>query len=153
DRVNVSKVCQDAIDQAVTAEGRIGGRDDRKARIVRRLVEAEEARVRLYRQAFRDGQSWAESAAPWPAPEKIAGWGSIEQADQITTTRPGPTFAVPALTLFQPLPKLYLPPGTPLAPKDVTAGQQVLYWRGLRDGVKSVYDLVKDAMEAPAPKG
>src|SRR5262249_35044755 len=125
DRVNVSKVCQDAIEIAVATEERIGT-DDRKARVVRRLLEAEEARDRLYRQGIADGQSWAESAATWDQLKEVATWGPLVAESQVTRKRPVPRLGGPLAALStlsavmseQPPPILYLPPGAPSPPAE-----------------------------------
>lgn len=153
-RVNLSKVCQDAIETAVAAEERIGT-DERKSRVVRRLLELDGGRTRHFRQGFSDGQSWAESTATWPYLKEVAAWGKILSVGQLVRRRPR-SVEIPgaaAVAAVEPTTvKLYLPASVPPPPKLDSEDKLVMYWRGFRDGVQSVHELVKDAFEAPAPK-
>jgi len=82
DRLNLSAVCQAAIERAVEAEERLI-EGDQLARLVARLQITSSPEERIFAEGVLEGRLWAETVASWPELVEVSGWPDAVNSVQI----------------------------------------------------------------------
>ena len=159
--INVSEVCQSALERAVTgAEAvRLG---DERSRILARLRVARSPEQRAHAAGQGEGMHWAAETAALDEIERVLGWETISLTEPpsrdrgwavgwMTTKLPGTAVVFSNLTSLEYEPVYFAVPSSfePVTARALT--RVAPYWNGFRDGVARVYELIKGDLGATPP--
>jgi hypothetical protein len=164
--INVSEVCQSALERAIAGveAARLG---DERSRIVERLRVARSPEQRAYDAGQGEGGRWASETAALDEIKRVVRWETVSYVETPGGTlgwRVGwlvPKARGPFAVVVDPFNPPEYEPGyvsIPTSFEPVTAkslARLADYWNGFHAGVAAIYDLVKpdlgDTPSTPAP--
>jgi hypothetical protein len=160
--INVSEVCQSALERAVAGAeaARLG---DERSRIVERLRAARSPEQRAHDAGQGEGARWAAETAALDEIRRVLRWETVLYVEPpagnlrwrvgwLVPKQMGPLLIISGLSPPDYEPGYVAIPTSfePIAARPLT--RLAPYWNGFRAGVAGVYELVKGELEAPASK-